>query len=142
MSDWATIVNHPRDEQAATMNRQPGISVGHEGPPEQREDFRHLHSAGRSLPTPRRGRHQRPCRVHLGLEVLATDAAGDRPRGVLLPWSWHAAGYRLEQRLPRQCRAWLAEDPDRDQWHHCLTFAPTLEACSDVGTAVKVRAPA
>jgi hypothetical protein len=34
---------------------------------------------------------------------------------------------RLEQRLPRQCRAWLAEDPDRDQWDDCLTFAPTLE---------------
>ena len=33
------------------------------------------------------------------------------------------AGYQLEQRLPRHCRAWLAEDPDRDQWHDCLIFA-------------------
>jgi RimJ/RimL family protein N-acetyltransferase len=38
------------------------------------------------------------------------------------------AGYQLEQRLPRHCRAWLAEDPDRDQWHDCLIFAHTLEA--------------
>jgi RimJ/RimL family protein N-acetyltransferase len=39
-----------------------------------------------------------------------------------------SAGYRLEQRLPRHCRAWLAEDPARDQWHDCLIFAHTLEA--------------
>jgi RimJ/RimL family protein N-acetyltransferase len=38
------------------------------------------------------------------------------------------AGYQLEQRLPRHCRAWLAEDPDRDQWHDCLIFVHTLEA--------------
>jgi RimJ/RimL family protein N-acetyltransferase len=38
------------------------------------------------------------------------------------------AGYRLEQRLPRHCRAWLEEDPARDQWHDCLIFAHTLEA--------------
>jgi RimJ/RimL family protein N-acetyltransferase len=38
------------------------------------------------------------------------------------------AGYQLEQRLPRHCRAWLADDPDRDQWHDCLIFAHTLEA--------------
>jgi RimJ/RimL family protein N-acetyltransferase len=38
------------------------------------------------------------------------------------------AGYQLEQRLPRHCRAWLAEDPDRDQWHDCLIFAHTLAA--------------
>jgi RimJ/RimL family protein N-acetyltransferase len=38
------------------------------------------------------------------------------------------AGYQLEQRLPRHCRAWLEEDPDRDQWHDCLIFAHTLEA--------------
>jgi RimJ/RimL family protein N-acetyltransferase len=37
------------------------------------------------------------------------------------------AGYRLEQRLPRHCRAWLAEDPARDQWHDCLIFAHTAE---------------
>jgi RimJ/RimL family protein N-acetyltransferase len=38
------------------------------------------------------------------------------------------AGYQLEQRLPRHCRAWLEEDPDRDQWHDCLIFAHTLAA--------------
>jgi [ribosomal protein S5]-alanine N-acetyltransferase len=38
------------------------------------------------------------------------------------------AGYQLEQRLPRHCRSWLADDPDRDQWHDCLIFAHTLEA--------------
>jgi RimJ/RimL family protein N-acetyltransferase len=37
------------------------------------------------------------------------------------------AGYQLEQRLPRHCRAWLAEDPDRDQWHDCLIFAHTSQ---------------
>ena len=36
------------------------------------------------------------------------------------------AGYQLEQRLPRHCRAWLADDPDRDQWHDCLIFAHAL----------------
>ena len=35
------------------------------------------------------------------------------------------AGYQLEQRLPRHCRAWLEDDPDRDQWHDCLIFAHT-----------------
>jgi RimJ/RimL family protein N-acetyltransferase len=38
------------------------------------------------------------------------------------------AGYQLEQRPPRHCRAWLEEDPDRDQWHDCLIFAHTLAA--------------
>jgi RimJ/RimL family protein N-acetyltransferase len=38
------------------------------------------------------------------------------------------AGYRLEQRLPRHCRAWLEEDPARDQWHDCLIFTHTLQA--------------
>ena len=38
------------------------------------------------------------------------------------------AGYQLEQRLPRHCRAWLAEDPGRDQWHDCLIFVHTLAA--------------
>jgi RimJ/RimL family protein N-acetyltransferase len=38
------------------------------------------------------------------------------------------AGYQLEQRLPRHCRAWLEDDPARDQWHDCLIFAHTLEA--------------
>lgn len=37
------------------------------------------------------------------------------------------ASYQLEQRLPRHCRAWLAEDPDRDQWHDCLIFAHTSQ---------------
>jgi RimJ/RimL family protein N-acetyltransferase len=37
------------------------------------------------------------------------------------------AGYQLEQRLPRHCRSWLAEDPARDQWHDCLIFAHTLQ---------------
>ena len=36
------------------------------------------------------------------------------------------AGYQLEQRLPRHCRAWLADDPDRDQWHDCLIFVHTV----------------
>jgi RimJ/RimL family protein N-acetyltransferase len=38
------------------------------------------------------------------------------------------AGYQLEQRLPRHCRSWLAEDPAHDQWHDCLIFAHTQEA--------------
>ncbi|MEU4093362.1 GNAT family N-acetyltransferase [Streptomyces sp. NPDC026673] len=32
------------------------------------------------------------------------------------------AGYRLEQRLPRHCRAWTAEDPRDDIWHDCLIW--------------------
>ena len=38
------------------------------------------------------------------------------------------AGYQLEQRRPRHCRAWLADDPDRHQWHDCLIFTHTSEA--------------
>jgi RimJ/RimL family protein N-acetyltransferase len=38
------------------------------------------------------------------------------------------AGYQLEQRLPRHCRSWLADDPDLDRWHDCLIFAHTLQA--------------
>jgi RimJ/RimL family protein N-acetyltransferase len=38
------------------------------------------------------------------------------------------AGYQLEQRLPRHCRSWVEDDPDRDQWHDCLIFAHTLKA--------------
>jgi RimJ/RimL family protein N-acetyltransferase len=43
------------------------------------------------------------------------------------------AGYRLERRLPRHCRAWLEDDPARDQWHDCLIFARprSSRACSD-----------
>jgi RimJ/RimL family protein N-acetyltransferase len=37
-------------------------------------------------------------------------------------------GYQLEQRLPRHCRSWVEDDPDRDQWHDCLIFAHTLKA--------------
>jgi RimJ/RimL family protein N-acetyltransferase len=32
------------------------------------------------------------------------------------------AGYRLEQRLPRHCRAWTSDDPERDTWHDCLIW--------------------
>jgi RimJ/RimL family protein N-acetyltransferase len=32
------------------------------------------------------------------------------------------AGYRLEQRLPRHCRAWTSDDPDLDDWHDCLIW--------------------
>jgi RimJ/RimL family protein N-acetyltransferase len=63
-------------------------------------------------------------------------------RGSGLAWLWleiepgniaslelpRRAGYQLEQRLPRHCRASLADDPDRDQWHDCLIFAHTLKA--------------
>jgi len=38
------------------------------------------------------------------------------------------AGYQLERRLPRQWRAWLEDDPARDQWHDCLIFAHTPQA--------------
>jgi RimJ/RimL family protein N-acetyltransferase len=38
------------------------------------------------------------------------------------------AGYQLEQRLPRHCRSWLAEDPAHDRWHDCLIFTHVLEA--------------
>jgi hypothetical protein len=35
------------------------------------------------------------------------------------------AGYRLEQRLPRHCRVWTSDDPDRDTWHDCLIWVHT-----------------
>jgi RimJ/RimL family protein N-acetyltransferase len=38
------------------------------------------------------------------------------------------AGFQLEQRLPRHCRSWLADDPERDHWHDCLIFTHTLQA--------------
>jgi RimJ/RimL family protein N-acetyltransferase len=37
------------------------------------------------------------------------------------------AGYQLEQRLPRHCRSWIDDDPDRDTWHDCLIFTDVLE---------------
>jgi RimJ/RimL family protein N-acetyltransferase len=52
------------------------------------------------------------------------------------------AGYRLEQRLPRHCRAWLAEDPERDQWHDCLIFTHTLEAPETPREPRRVPVPA
>jgi RimJ/RimL family protein N-acetyltransferase len=42
------------------------------------------------------------------------------------------AGYRLGQRLPRHCRAWLADDPDGDQWHDCLIFAHRRRSCPTI----------
>jgi RimJ/RimL family protein N-acetyltransferase len=35
------------------------------------------------------------------------------------------AGYILEQRLPRHCRSWTSDDPDRDTWHDCLIWTHT-----------------
>lgn len=32
------------------------------------------------------------------------------------------AGYRFEERLPRHCRSWLADDPAADAWHDCLIW--------------------
>ena len=36
------------------------------------------------------------------------------------------AGYRLEQRLPRHCRAWRSDDPAHDTWHDCLIWVHTI----------------
>ena len=41
------------------------------------------------------------------------------------------AGYRWERRLPRHCRAWIEDDPERDEWHDCLIFAHTLEGARE-----------
>ncbi|HEX6674773.1 MAG TPA: GNAT family N-acetyltransferase [Actinomycetes bacterium] len=35
------------------------------------------------------------------------------------------AGYQLEQRLPRHCRAWASDDPGDDTWHDCLVWVHT-----------------
>ena len=35
------------------------------------------------------------------------------------------AGYHLERRLPRHCRAWSSDDPEHDTWHDCLILAHT-----------------
>ena len=32
------------------------------------------------------------------------------------------AGFRFEQRLPRHCRDWAAEDAEQDSWHDCLIW--------------------
>lgn len=32
------------------------------------------------------------------------------------------AGYRFTERLPRHCRAWRSDDPERDEWHDCLIW--------------------
>jgi ribosomal-protein-alanine N-acetyltransferase len=29
------------------------------------------------------------------------------------------AGFELEERLPRHCRAWMSDDPELDSWHDC-----------------------
>jgi RimJ/RimL family protein N-acetyltransferase len=47
------------------------------------------------------------------------------------------AGYRLEQRLPRHCRSWLAEDPADDHWHDCLIFAHTLRPPRQVSISTR-----
>jgi RimJ/RimL family protein N-acetyltransferase len=33
------------------------------------------------------------------------------------------AGYRMEGRLPRHCRAWDSDDPERDRWHDCVIWS-------------------
>ena len=35
------------------------------------------------------------------------------------------AGYRLERRLPRHCRAWTSDDQAHDTWHDCLIWSHT-----------------
>ena len=57
--------NHALNEQPTTIQIQTSVSVGHEGPPGQSEDFRQLHSTGRSLSAPHWACHQRPCRVQV-----------------------------------------------------------------------------
>ncbi|GIH15530.1 GNAT family N-acetyltransferase [Rugosimonospora africana] len=32
------------------------------------------------------------------------------------------AGYRFDERLPRHCRSWIDEAPERDVWHDCLIW--------------------
>ena len=31
-------------------------------------------------------------------------------------------GYELERRVPRHCRAWTHDDPERDTWHDCIIW--------------------
>jgi RimJ/RimL family protein N-acetyltransferase len=38
------------------------------------------------------------------------------------------AGYRFDERLPRHCRSWIADDPERDVWHDCLIWVDDVEA--------------
>lgn len=38
------------------------------------------------------------------------------------------AGYRFDERLPRHCRSWIADDPEQDVWHDCLIWVRDVEA--------------
>ncbi|GAA5187369.1 hypothetical protein GCM10023322_35580 [Rugosimonospora acidiphila] len=38
------------------------------------------------------------------------------------------SGYRFEERLPRHCRCWTVDDPERDGWHDCLIWVHDLDA--------------
>jgi RimJ/RimL family protein N-acetyltransferase len=35
------------------------------------------------------------------------------------------AGYGMEGRLPRHCRSWDSDDPERDRWHDCVIWSHT-----------------
>jgi RimJ/RimL family protein N-acetyltransferase len=69
----------------------------------------------RSVQALTRWAHREAGLVRLWLEIEPGNTASLRLA--------HRAGYRLTERLPRHCRCWLDEDPDRDQWHDCLIFA-------------------
>lgn len=51
------------------------------------------------------------------LEINPTNRASQRVA--------ERAGFVLEERLPRHCREWIAEDPQEDLWHDCLIWART-----------------
>lgn len=38
------------------------------------------------------------------------------------------AGYRFDERLPRHCRSWIADDAGQDVWHDCLIWVHDREA--------------
>lgn len=49
------------------------------------------------------------------------------------------AGYRFDERLPRHCRSWIADDPERDVWHDCLIWVHDDEAPPVYGSRPRLR---
>ena len=77
VGDRATVLNHARDEQTTTMHIQASVSVGHEDLL-VREDLDISTKPGGPHLSQDPRRHQRLCRVHLGLAGLP-DVRAERP---------------------------------------------------------------
>ncbi|MGN9911583.1 GNAT family N-acetyltransferase [Phytohabitans sp. LJ34] len=57
--------------------------------------------------------------AHAGLTRVWLEIDPDNAPSLRLAES---AGYRYEERMPRHCRTWAADDPAQDVWHDCLIW--------------------